>query len=151
MKTVVFNRHHQSGATLVIALIILIVLMILGVGAVMTANSQFKMAGNLQFENQAKNAAENQLAIAENWLNTNGGKATTLVKGTAVTVGGTGKDSYTLVLIGNNKIPLGGSGSVGAGIPPAGTAQVNLFQVTGHGESARGASRDVVAIYEVLN
>ena len=150
MKTTVFNRHRQSGATLVIALIILIVLMILGIGAVMTANSQFKMAGNLQFENQAKNAAENQLAIAEAWLNTNGGPTSVLVQGVPLTVAATGKDSYTIVLLGANKTPVAGTATVGTP-PPAGSVMVNLFQVTGHGESARGASRDVVAIYEVLS
>lgn len=148
MHTTALNRRRQSGSSLVIALIILIVLMILGVGAVMTANSQFKMAGNLQFENQAKNNAENQLATAENWLNTNGGATSNYVLGVPVTVA-TGKDSYTILLRGMNKIPAGGSASVGSP-PPAGTASVNLFEVTGHGESARGASRDVVAIYEVL-
>ncbi len=148
MKTVILNRGHQSGATLVIALIVLIVLMILGVGAVMTANSQFKMAGNLQFENQAKNNAENQLVTAENFLNLNGGPSSTFVQGVPVTVAA-GSNSYTIVLRGANKIPSGGSASVGSP-PPAGTASVNLFEVTGHGESARGASRDVVAIYEVL-
>lgn len=148
MKTVILNRRRQSGATLVIALIVLIVLMILGVGAVMTANSQFKMAGNLQFENQAKNNAENQLVIAENFLSLNGGPTSTFVQGTPVTVAA-GANSYTIVLRGANKIPSGGSASVGSP-PPAGTASVNLFEITGHGESARGASRDVVAIYEVL-
>jgi len=150
MQTVAFNRRRQSGATLVIALIILIVLMILGVGAVMTANSQLKMAGNLQFENQAKNNAENQLATAENFLNTNGGPSSTFVQGVPVTVA-TGSNSYTIVLLSGKDglIPSGGSASVGSP-PPAGTASVNLFEVTGHGESARGAARDVVAIYEVL-
>ncbi|MDH2919243.1 MAG: hypothetical protein PXX73_08625, partial [Sideroxydans sp.] len=135
MKKLVFNHHRQAGATLVIALIVLIVLMILGVGAVMTANSQFKMAGNLQFENQAKNNAENQLATAENWLNANGGPTSTYVQGTPV-VTTAGANSYTIVLRGANKIPSGGSAAVGVA-PPAGTASVNLFEVTGHGESAR--------------
>lgn len=67
------NMNKQRGATLVVALIVLVVLMILGVGAVMTANTQFKMAGNLQFENMAKNRAENQIVSAESWLNANGG------------------------------------------------------------------------------
>lgn len=60
--------HRQGGATLVVALFILIVLMIIGVMATTTANTQFKLAGNLQFENIAKNNAENQIVAAENWL-----------------------------------------------------------------------------------
>lgn len=62
------NMQNQRGATLVVAMIVLMVLMILGVGAVMTANTQFKMSGNLQFENLAKNRAENQVATAEDWI-----------------------------------------------------------------------------------
>ncbi len=148
MKATVSNHHRQSGASLVIALIVLIVLMILGVGAVMTANSQFKMAGNLQFENQAKNNAENQLAIAESWLNINGGPTSTYVQGAPVKTS-VGQNSYIIKLIGANKVPIGGSAVVGQQAP-SGTSSVNLFEVIGHGESARGASRDVVAIYEVL-
>ena len=63
-----FIAHQQRGATLVVALFILIVLMIIGVMAMTTANTQFKLAGNLQFENIAKNNAENQSVAAENWL-----------------------------------------------------------------------------------
>lgn len=68
MKNILAKPNNQSGATLVVALIILIVLMIIGVTAMMTANTQFKLAGNLQFENIAKNNAENQLAASEDWL-----------------------------------------------------------------------------------
>ncbi len=64
------NANRQKGATLVMAMIILVVLMILGVMAVTTANTQFKLAGNLQFENIAKNNAENQIIVAESWLAT---------------------------------------------------------------------------------
>lgn len=65
-----FIAHKQRGATLVVALFILIVLMIIGVMAMTTANTQFKLAGNLQFENMAKNNAENQIIAAESWLST---------------------------------------------------------------------------------
>lgn len=68
MNKINLNKRQQRGATLVVAMIVLMVLMILGVGAVMTANTQFKMAGNLQFENLAKDRAENQVTAAENWL-----------------------------------------------------------------------------------
>lgn len=70
MKMKMINANRQKGATLVMAMIILVVLMILGVMAVTTANTQFKLAGNLQFENIAKNNAENQIIVAESWLAT---------------------------------------------------------------------------------
>ena len=70
MNITLDKANKQVGATLVVALIILVVLMIIGVTAMMTANTQFKLAGNLQFENIAKNNAENQLVAAEGWLST---------------------------------------------------------------------------------
>ena len=62
------RQKEQKGATLVVALIILVVLMILGVGAVMSSNTQSKLSGNLQFEAEAKIRAENSTAAAEAWL-----------------------------------------------------------------------------------
>lgn len=147
MKTAVFNPSRQSGATLVMALIVLIVLMILGVSAVITANSQFKMAGNLQFENQAKNNAENQIALAEVWLAANVNAAWPCFpgKGPAISAG---KDSYQITTLGCAIAPPGNSSGTG-GSPPANPVKINLFQITGHGASARGASRDVIAVYQV--
>jgi type II secretory pathway pseudopilin PulG len=147
MKTAVFNPSRQSGATLVMALIVLIVLMILGVSAVITANSQFKMAGNLQFENQAKNNAENQLARAEVWLAANVNAASPCFPGNAPAVYD-GKDFYQITTLGCKIVPPGGSSSTGA--PGSGNpVKINLFQITGHGSSARGASRDVISVYQV--
>lgn len=83
MKNTLQIRHKQTGATLVLALIVLIVLMVLGVAAVMTANTQLKMAGNLQFENLAKNRAENQMAEAEAFLAAQGGKTLATTPGFA--------------------------------------------------------------------
>lgn len=64
----VLSISKQNGATLVMALIILVVLMILGVGAMMSSNTQAKLSGNLQFEAEAKNRAENSEIAAETWL-----------------------------------------------------------------------------------
>lgn len=67
------TRHHrtparQRGATLVIALIILVLIMIIGITAVSTSNTQYKLAGNLQFEDSALNNAEAAVTAAESWL-----------------------------------------------------------------------------------
>lgn len=62
------THKKQNGATLIVALIILVVLMILGVGALMSSNTQSKLSGNLQFEAEAKIRAENSAAAAEAWL-----------------------------------------------------------------------------------
>jgi type IV pilus assembly protein PilX len=58
-------RHTQSGSTLIISLIILILLMLLGVTAMKTSDTQFQLAGNLQFEDSAMNNAETAINAAE--------------------------------------------------------------------------------------
>ncbi len=67
-------RMNQSGSTLVMTLIILILVMLLGVVAMTTSDTQFKLTGNLQFEDSAMNNAETSMANAEAWLiNSTGG------------------------------------------------------------------------------
>ena len=58
----------ERGSTLVISLIILIVLMLLGVMAMNTSDTQYKLAGNLQFEDVAMSNAEQAIDAAERWL-----------------------------------------------------------------------------------
>jgi Tfp pilus assembly protein PilX len=57
--------RKQSGSALIISMIILILLMLLGVAAVTTSDTQFKLAGNLQFDDAALNNAETAIAAAE--------------------------------------------------------------------------------------
>jgi Tfp pilus assembly protein PilX len=59
---------RQQGATLVIALLILVLIMMIGITAISTSNTQYKLAGNLQFEDGAMNNAETAVTMAENWL-----------------------------------------------------------------------------------
>jgi type IV pilus assembly protein PilX len=59
---------RQQGATLVIALLILVLIMMIGITAISTSNTQYKLAGNLQFEDGATNNAETAVTTAENWL-----------------------------------------------------------------------------------
>ena len=63
-------RSRQRGATLVVALLILVLIMMIGITAVSTSNTQFKLAGNLQFEDSALNNAEAAVTAAEQWLAT---------------------------------------------------------------------------------
>ena len=75
----IFNpRRQQTGSTLIISLIILIMVMMLCVTAMVTSQTQYKLAGNLQFEDAALNNAETAIAETETWLatgtpNTNAG------------------------------------------------------------------------------
>ena len=59
------DRRGQTGSTLVISLVILIILMLLGVTSMTTSNTQYKLAGNLQFEDSAMNNAEAAASAAE--------------------------------------------------------------------------------------
>jgi type IV pilus assembly protein PilX len=67
-KTRICSPLRQKGATLVIALLILVLIMMIGITAVSTSNTQYKLAGNLQFEDGAMNNAETAVSTAENWL-----------------------------------------------------------------------------------
>ncbi len=57
--------RRQTGSTLIVSLIILILLMLLGVTAMTTSDTQFKLTGNLQFEDSAMNNAETAINAAE--------------------------------------------------------------------------------------
>ena len=61
---------RQRGATLVIALLVLVLIMMIGITAISTSDTQYKLAGNLQFEDSALNNAEAAVTAAENWLST---------------------------------------------------------------------------------
>lgn len=65
------SRTREQGASLVTSLILLGVLALMGVAGVMIANTQFRIAGNLQFQSAAMSDAESALAVAENWLPAN--------------------------------------------------------------------------------
>lgn len=65
-------RTHQRGVTLVIALIMLLLIMMVGIVAINSSNTQYRLAGNLQFENTAMNNAEAALAAGEQFLATAG-------------------------------------------------------------------------------
>ena len=60
---------RQNGATLVIALLVLVLIMMIGITAVSISNTQYKLAGNLQFEDAAMNNAETAIAAGEAWFN----------------------------------------------------------------------------------
>jgi len=62
------HGRKQDGAALVVALIFLLIMTLLGVGALNTTVLQEKMAGNTKEKNTAFQAAESALIVAENWI-----------------------------------------------------------------------------------
>ena len=67
-------RRQRGASSLFLTVILVMVVMLLAVTAAVLSNTQFRLAGNLQFENIAFNLAEGAIASAENWLSsgTNG-------------------------------------------------------------------------------
>ena len=58
----------QTGSTLIMGMFILILVMLLGVMAMKVSDTQFQLAGNLQFEDLAMNNAEAAIDAGERWL-----------------------------------------------------------------------------------
>lgn len=172
-------KNRQTGSTLVVSLIIMILVMILGVTSMTTSDMQYKLAGNLQFEDGALNGAETALNTAENWL-ANGtnfqtaaftgacdGTVTYLypmgcmtAKGLApLTMDwddtnslqvGSDRQRYVIELISEGARMLGSSQTIG-GRASSGCNQVNTYEVTSRGESARGAVKFVQTYFSVLS
>ncbi len=63
------SRGQAGAMSLFVTLVLLVIVMMLGITGAMMGNSQYKIAGNLQFENVAFNLAETAAAAAQ--LNTN--------------------------------------------------------------------------------
>lgn len=169
------TRHIQRGSTLVITLIILIVLMLLGVTTMVTSDTAYKLAGNLQFENNAMNDAETTLSAVENWLETGGIDynnvdffATPPV--TASTTGRypinsgidpmtmswdntdsavAGQGRYIIELMSTSSVLIGSSVTVGGPLSYA-CNKVNTYRITARGASARGATKYVQSYFSVL-
>jgi len=170
---------RQRGATLVIALLILVLIMMIGITAVSTSNTQYKLAGNLQFEDGAMNSAETAVSTAENWLNsgTNYNSAgfttydasasphlypigstasiisspltATWSNANALSVG-SDKQLYVVQQLSTNNLLTGSSAAVG-GHGMTVCSKVNTYLITGRGTSARGATKFVQSYYSVLS
>lgn len=163
---------QQRGSTLIVSLIILVILMLLGVGAMVVSDTGYKLAGNLQFQDSALNNAETAVAAGEEWLssgtNIQPRFATTAADeiyglaenpdpltmswndSTSLAVGGNSAQRYFIDLMseGNQPLPSG----AGIGIrSSAACNRVNTYRVVGRGTSARGAVRFVESYYSVLS
>jgi type IV pilus assembly protein PilX len=157
---------NQSGSTLIISMIILILLMLLGVTAMNTSDTQYKLAGNLQFESLAMNNAEIAENAAEQWLEAHA--ATTPNPSTAVAtlpdplssaMTWTNADSvaaaddshrYVIGFVSTNRSPLA---DASLECPDPTNMRnydcVNTYLITARGLSNRGATKFVQAYYAV--
>ena len=159
----------QRGSTLVISMIILAVIMLLGVTAMIASDTQYKLAGNLQFADLSLNNAESAATTAEVLLGTIGGAtyATTFdtygngfyssnslnpltmawSSSNSVQVD-TSKQYIIQRMSTNNK--LLGSGQSSGQRASTGCNMVNTYLITARGTSGRGATKLVQSYYSVL-
>ena len=171
----------QQGATLVVALIILVLIMIIGIAAVNSSNTQFKLAGNLQFEDAAMNNAETAVAAAERWLssgsNFKDAGFTTYASATpwlhpaghlaSLTAPANGlltmawdgtsdvqvdsTNQRYLIELMSTKNILIGSSLVVGQQKATACNQVNTYMITARGQALRGATKFVQSYYSVLS
>jgi len=148
----------QSGSTLIVTLIILILVMLLGVTALTTSDTQYKLTGNLQFEDLALNSAETAVSAGELGL-ANNPLATSYPQTAASAVSAMPDplslttwpaSGYVIGYVSTNASPFAG---VGLDCTDPGNARnydcVNTFLVTAQGTSARGATKFVQTYYAV--
>jgi type IV pilus assembly protein PilX len=170
--------RNQRGASLAVALVVITVLMLSGVAAFYASGTQFRLAGNLQYQNAALNQAETAVAAGESWLatSTNFQSAGFTTYSSSVTphlypagylaannidpltmtwsdtnsvkVDTTGNQRYLIELLASNKRLMGSDLSIG-GRTSTGCSQVNLYRLTARGASGRGSAKTVQSAYSV--
>ena len=171
-------RRQRGAAQLFITLVLLGIIMMLGITATIISSTQFRLAGNLQFESQAFDNAETAAATALGWVTTdcngqnftgtsNGYLRAMPVKGAGgevepfgvkwdtaeakvVDVGDTSKQ-YVIQKMGSAQLGSESDGGAVTDSPPFANQAGNLFRVTTRGTSAKGTSRLVQTNIYVKN
>jgi len=167
---------RQRGVTaLFVTLVVLLVMMVLGISAALLSGTQFKLAGNLQYENAAFNLAEGSTASAQNWLTTGtnfkqAGFTTYSAGATPYlypigsftsnpltmtwndtnsrTVNGDDSQRYLIQKLASCQVTLGSESSVGGRVK-APIERADLFRVTARGTSVKGTNRILQTTYTV--
>jgi len=146
--------NQQQGMTLLVALVTLIVLMMLGIGAMTASTTMLKLAGNLQFENEAKNRAETALANAENALIANVNASAMAASNLPVTPENWPNGLVAVSGVITQRIttaPVVASNSAPCMVDCLNvkTASFQLYRLTAQGASNRGATRYVESIVQI--
>jgi Tfp pilus assembly protein PilX len=162
---------RQRGASLVVALVMLVVLMVLGVTAYVASTTQFRMAANLQFLNQAQGNAESALAQAESWIagNYNNAGFVARVPGglyptgtapdplsmtwddtTSVKVDAGGSQRFTIeLLIADRVLPSNSIGNCNVYGQSGPCPRVNVYRLTARGTSILATTKVVQSVFAV--
>jgi Tfp pilus assembly protein PilW len=163
------TRFRQHGASLIVALVMLAVLMVMGVAAYVASTTQFRMAANLQFQNLGMANAESALAAAESWIvpNYNNAGFTTRTPGglypegtapdpltmtwddsTSVKVDADGRQRFMIErLIADRVLPASSIGNC-TGYGMSGPCpRVNVYRLTARGTSILGTVKQVQSVF----
>lgn len=164
------HTSRQHGAALIMSLVILVILTLLGIGSMNTANLQQLMTGNAQYQTAALSTAEQAIREAEVLVDgiVTGTAPPNLAGGYHNVDGGAPEVDLTVftwpddqtgdAAVANSKYVIEYSGSKSLppttfkyinGKPIAGD-QVYVFRITARTQASRGAVRLVQSIYVTL-
>ena len=168
-------RRQRGVSSLFITVILVLVVMLLAITASVLSNTQFKLAGNIQFENVATNLTEAAVASAENWLKTNARNAgfttysadapyiyplgylttnnidpltMTWTNNNSLAVGGDTNQRYVIEKYGVDNIPLGANLQDWSR-DHAGCWKVDLYRISARGTSVKGTVKLMQTVYSV--
>lgn len=151
------HPSSERGSTLIISLIIMILLMLLGVTAMNTSDTQYKMAANLQFENVALNNAETTINTAEAIASL---APATPAAGSSVAATDpfakpANANNYLIEFVSTNKMPLASANlNCSDTTNPDPTIYnclqcLNTYLITSQGAGGRGATKFIQTYYSV--
>ena len=132
MRPAVAPRSRQTGATLVVGLILLLVLTVVGVSGMNTATMEVTMAGNTQFQNDAFQMAEVGIDLA---IGTRG--FTTSMPTTLAYTGNPDYDRQSVTTFKTTTPVPDAAFSIGVG---TGSVQAYHFDIVSVGKGPRNAS-----------
>jgi len=143
------HRHaQQSGAALVIGLLLLLVLTLLAISGISTATLELQMAGNEQYQERAFQAAETGIEQAIETATFNTSEPYTATDQRVSPGDADNEDTYSFTMefdrdTGATLVP-GGGYSLGTGF------QAYHFNIVSEGQSERGArSEHVQSVYVI--
>ena len=167
-------RRQRGVSSLFITVILVLVVMLLAVTASVLSNTQFKLAGNIQFEHVAVSRSERAIATAESWLKTgtNAKNASfttystdtpylypigsltadpltmTWTDSNSLAVSGNDNRRYVIEKYGSDNQPLG-TGLDDHGRPLTGCQKVDVFRISSRGLSAKGTVKFLQTTYSI--
>jgi Tfp pilus assembly protein PilX len=175
-RTLAIGRQ-RGASSLFVTVILVLVIMMLGITAAVLSNTQFRLAGNLQFENLAFNQAEGAVANGESWVSTGTNSkdagfdahaagtphlhpmgylaasgldplTMTWDNSNSLAVAGDDTRRYLIEKVGADNQVLGSGLGVGGRLNTA-CQKVNIFRIAGRGTSVKGTTKIVQSTYTV--